>query len=588
MAFDSNFLHKANWQEDNLMLVNQMRQSLPYAIQMPNPIFDKENLEKLKEHHWMKDVRMKLVTQDEFPDLLEDFLPMFEGRLAFATAEEGDFDEAGKKLGRLGLTPAYITEFQPRLVGLDLETTGLDKTVQVIGGAPTLPSGVVGICLASSSTEGYYIPVLHNQKDGVMNYDYNHAMDLLRALQDKRFLCIYHNAQYDREVLEVNNIPLCEEYIDTMVLLDNMGYKERYFTVALKLMSEKVLRRKMLELKDLSGEKKFIPLRYYPAKSLTVYGCSDAMNTYALLKHAVQSKLNPFKVNNFAMRLDWKCNDYTRWMLRAGMPIDIQHLSGSIRTTLRRRLLIEEYFKTYVTDTIEIGSAEQLGIFLGNVLRKYFELNHPQKSNLSDDELFEDFQGKMKELFYCDVKKKVLKSDAVKVTYSTGAEVLGAFKNIHKRENKMPWLPKELYPLFKAAAECVDVYRSIVHDLGVLASMYRFAYVDDLNFHRLSVGLKFNGTITNRYSNQSGDGSQDRYTISRGSKKTTLKYNEADATAGLNLQGVNSDPIKFFQGSDYKPIHVMRVVAAPSSFLEAKQARDNEVELRLRRYLEQM
>lgn len=579
MSFDSSFLHKDNWSQENLVQVNQMRQTLPYQMQMPNPIFDKENLETLPDHKWMANKEMTLVTQDEYPDLLEDFLPMFESLLSTVSNTE-PMDLEAKCAGKMGMPKGYVEQFQPKVAALDLETTGLDKTIRVVGGAPTLPSGIVGICLASSPTKAFYIPTLHNQKDGVMNYPYDHAMGLLRALQDKRFVMVYHNAQYDREVLEVNNIDLCEEYLDTMVLLDNMGYKEKYFTVGLKQMSSKLLRRKMLEIKDISGEKKFIPLRYYPAKSLTVYGCSDAMNTFGLLKHVVESPLCPFNLNNFAMRLDWKCNDYTRWMLRPGMPIDVEHLSTTIRTTLRRRILVTEYFQKHVSDTVEIGSAEKVGIFLGDILKQHFMANHPHKDSLGESDMFEDFQGKMKELFYCDVKTKKLKSGTVKITYSSGADVLGAFKNIHKRENKMAWLPKKLYPLFVAAAECIDVYRSVVHDLGVLASMYRYAYTDDLNFHRLSVGLKFNGTVTNRYSNMGGKGSRERYVISRGVKKTNFKFVEADATAGLNLQGVNSDPIRLSRA--------LKVTKAPKEFLETKETRDNETELRLRLYLEQM
>lgn len=568
--FDSFYLSPDLCTEEHLSMVAQERRNPPFRDFPHNPMFDKEQLMTLPDHAWMGKVDMKLITVEEFPSLLLDFLPMFKERLT-AVQNPARF---------VGLSEAEGTP-NPLFFALDLEAESLNKELRFRGGEAMIRNRIVGICLADSATSGFYIPINHTELDGVKNFTYEMGLELLQALQDEAYIAAYHNAQYDREVLELNKIKLNPEYIDSMMLLVNMGYKNKYMTVALKVMAQRILGRKMLEIKDLSGQKVFVPLQYLTAKSLTVYGCSDAANTYALVDHATASSLNPYKVNLFAMRVDHRANDITRWCLRHGMPLDYKFLANNLRTVLRRKRICEYLFKTTVTDNpdIPITSAEKVGIFLGSQLWIAFQAHAKIKSpELPEFKIFEIFQQRMKEHFYMDVKKQTLKSGTVKTKYGSGADVLQSYLKIDEKRKSLPWIPDSLSIPFKTAAKLLDQYRSVLHDLGVFAAMYRHSYVDDTNIHRCAIGLKFNGTVTTRYSNDGSKGSSDRYLFERMKTKTKMSYAIGETTAGFNLQGVSSSPIKLTKA--YK------VISAPTDLLENKAKLDKQVELDLIRYLE--
>ena len=556
-VFSSQYLHPDVWTDESLSMVDQQLSHGPlFPHQHPNPLFAKEELQKLPAHKWMENMDFELIHPGKIS--LSDFLEIIEAE----AKPSPDFVKA-KDEGIM------------KLIALDTETTGLDKTVRIIGGAPSTPAVSVGICIATSGTKGYYLPVLHNKTDGIDNYSISEIVWFLQELQKYRI--IYHNASYDREILETHGVKLNTEFIDAMLIGIALGLREKYFSVGLKQLSEKLLNRKMLEIKELSGQKKFIPLNYYPATTVTVYGCSDACNTFALFEYMTKdSKTNPYIHNRFPMRLDMRTNDFTRWMLRHGMPIDYNHLRNNIRTLIRRKIILTDKFEKEVTNTVPISSAEKVGIFIGETLRNaYFKFR--EGSEISQEELNSMVAKVLMKEFQMEVKIKALKGGSVKTTFSTGADILSSLIKIDKKDLK--WLPDATKTKLKKAAVYIERYRNVTHDIGVFLSMYRYAYSDDLNMNRVSVGIKFNGTITNRYSNQSGKGSLDRFTISRGARKTTLGFVSADSTAGLNIQGVSSAPIKLGKA--------MKVVKAPEQFMKDKNLIDMKVEAQLRSILEE-
>ena len=274
---------------------------------------------------------------------------------------------------------------------------------------------IAGVCIASSATKGYYLPVLHNKSDNIPNYTYPQIQDFLTKLQE--FKLIYHNAAYDREVLETNNIKLNKEYADTMLIAIAQGLRESMFTVGLKVLSEKVLNRKMLELDELSGQKKYIPVTYYPASSLEVYGCSDAVNTYALFEQLTKNKdTNPYLLSKLTTNLDLRVNDYTRWMLRHGLPIDYGYLTKNIRTLIRRKIILTEKFEKEITNTIPISSAEKVGMFLGEILSKAYK-DSKQNSDMTPEELDKSLKKELMQHFQMEMKVKALKSGETKTTF---------------------------------------------------------------------------------------------------------------------------------------------------------------------------
>ena len=548
-------IHPDIYSDETISLVTSELRSPLYPHQKPNPILSKQELLKLPQHVWMNKCEFTLIHPDNTPDL-DNFLQQLRDESVFApdftlTKEEQD------------------NNLTPKLLSLDLETTGLNKTIRIIGGYPTTPSLIAGVCIASSATKGYYLPVLHNKSDNIPNYTYPQIQDFLTKLQE--FKLIYHNAAYDREVLETNNIKLNKEYADTMLIAIAQGLRESMFSVGLKSLSEKLLNRKMLELDELSGQKKYIPVTYYPASSLEVYGCSDAVNTYGLFEQLTKNKdTNPYLLSKLTTNLDLRVNDYTRWMLRHGLPIDYGYLTKNIRTLIRRKIILTEKFEKEITNTIPISSAEKVGMFLGEILSKAYK-DSKQNSDMTPEELDKALKKELMQHFQMEMKVKALKSGETKTTFSTGADILSSLIKIDNKT--IPWLSQDLKQKLKQAAIYLEKFRNISHDIGVFMSMYRYAYTDDLNYSRINIGLKFNGTVTNRYSNQSGKGSLDRFSITKTTKKVNLTYQPADATAGLNVQGLNSSGLKL------KPAY--KVKRAPDEFIKHKQALDLKVEAQL-------
>ena len=257
-------------------------------------------------------------------------------------------------------------------------------------------------------------------------------------------------------------------------------------------------------------------------------------------------------------------------MLRHGLPIDYGYLTKNIRTLIRRKIILTEKFEKEITNTIPISSAEKVGMFLGEILSKAYK-DSKQNSDMTPEELDKALKKELMQHFQMEMKVKALKSGETKTTFSTGADILSSLIKIDNKT--IPWLSPDIKQKLKQAAIYLEKFRNISHDIGVFMSMYRYAYTDDLNYSRINIGLKFNGTVTNRYSNQSGKGSLDRFSITKTTKKVNLTYQPADATAGLNVQGLNSSGLKL------KPAY--KVKRAPDEFIKHKQALDLKVEAQL-------
>lgn len=548
----SHYLHPDTRSEDNLYLVEQ-ELSKTLDEREPNPLFDKKSLMEVPGHEWMKTVDMVLVTKDNYPSLVEDFFPYFKSLLN--PVHERFLNKK--------------TEEPLKVCAVDLETTGLAKTIQIIGGVPTIPNSIVGICVAGSSSKGFYIPVLHNETDNIKNYEIYDALEFLTKIQE--FICVYHNASYDREVLETQGIPLRRDYIDTLQLALNMFTDVFKFRAGLKNVSELFLSRKMIEYKSLSGDKNMPPLTQFPASDLTCYGCSDAVNTFGIYEYIFNHERNPYKVNKFAMRLDSIASDCTRWMLRYGMPVDYGNLSKSLRTLVRRKFLLENLFRDTVSDTVKISSSEQVGICIGEVLQKYYSKSK-EGTFVDDSLLFEDFQRKMLSSFNMEVKQVTLKSGTVKTKFSSGDKVLTVLRSLSTELH--PWLDEETCDWLRGVGELLELYRSVELSIAFQRGMYRHAYTDDLNLDRVSINLKINGTITNRFSNKSGSGPTDRFKIIKGVRKNKVLYAQGDSAASFNSQGV--------LGARLDLKKAKRVVKMPPEVLKQKEVLDGQVEAFIR------
>lgn len=557
MKYISNYLHPDISTQETFELV---RNTLATPLQqfLPNLMLTQEALAALPEHGWLKDLECILVHPDSHS--LDSFM--------------------NELISKAEITPDYINKNGLPLIALDLETNGLGKNISTYGGVYNPVTVKVGICVAVSETTGYYLPVLHNGTDGIKNWSLDILIPFLNEMQE-RFNCIYHHAYYDREILETNGVTLNPDYMDTNLMAINMGLKLEFFTTGLKELSHKLLERKMLELKDIVASKQDFDLRQFPATSLTVYGASDAMNTFALFKKFTNPKndKNPYLVNPVAMLLDTKTSDASRYMVRMGFPLDYEQVSKTLRTLVRRSIILENLFKEKISNEIPIGSSEKVGILIGDKLQELYRAHMKTKNpDLEEARIWTKFKEDMQKHFYMEVKEKTLKgSTNVKVTYGSGAEIIQALMKIDKHS---AWIPEDVREKFKVLANILDEYRTVQHDIGIFIKMYRFGYTDDLNFHRFNFDLKLNGTDTFRWANQGGKGSLRRITFTRQVRGTKTSLVREDAVAGPSVQGIPSQKPKVSTFLKLKNI--------PEELQRELDLLSNQVEVKIRAMLEEI
>jgi len=519
-------------------------------------LFRKELLEKSKTFKWLKDVETILIhnTNGEVTD--EDFLMEFADNL---------LDEALE----ISKDLVGIEEDLP-LIALDLETTGLDTSVTSEGGELKIKSEIVGVCLASSSDRGYYLPVMHTEEDGVKNLDLKAVLKMLQYLVDNSFI-IYHNYYYDGSILANNKIRLNYNYADTLLIADSIGMKEwdGVFGIGLKFLSQYWLDRKMLEIHEMLGRKDIVMFNSLASNDAVVYGASDAMNTYGLFEVMVlnaDDEDNPYIFNKTAMKLDVKTLNHIISMFRWGLPIDYEALKRSIYTLERRIMIMQRVYADYeITDGYSISSAEQVNFMLGKFFSDRYLERYGMELTVDSDlnsKVMKDLKKKLFDDFGLELKIKKLKNSeklqfATRKIGKSGVPVLvWVQNNIDKwdfidedERNDVYWLCK-----------LIENYRSMITEQGRLGKMYRYAYNDSNNMVRVGIKLNFNGADTKRLSNMSGKGS-DRISLNiTKTGKVNAKFIAGDGICGINAQGVPSTP--------HKTIKAKRLKVLPDDMLD--------------------
>ena len=178
------------------------------------------------------------------------------------------------------------------LYGIDLETTGLDQRAFPQGdGKRVTNDKIVGVCLAPSTSKGYYIPIRH--KEG-QNVPPRIVMEMLERIKKSGSVGVFHNAKFDLKFLQCepshqmdwDNIKAWE---DTYILAYLRNPKER--RKGLKHLAKSELDREMIELPELFHAdhikaKKDLNFSMLDPdwEAVVWYAAVDAINTLALYK----------------------------------------------------------------------------------------------------------------------------------------------------------------------------------------------------------------------------------------------------------------------------------------------------------------
>ena len=269
-----------------------------------------------------------------------------------------------------------------KVCALDLETTGLNTRTDKNGESC---SKLVGVCLASSPNQGVYIPVAHADKE--YNVPVTSMVRQLKRLTSS-CRCIYHNFKYDGQILWNYGIPITDESMleDTMLMaaVEDASRKEK----GLKILSEKLLKRPMLEIDQLgvkTNRKDIVAFDLVPPPKALYYAAPDAMNSYGLYNYFEKSLMekDPLKKSGLWViyKVEKRCLFPTMEMERNMVRIDVPYLKEMKEEVEKRIKSTEKAIYEMAKRTFDINSPKQLGeLLFGELGCKYPDKQEKTKS----------------------------------------------------------------------------------------------------------------------------------------------------------------------------------------------------------------
>lgn len=550
-------LHPLIYSNENLHYAQQAYAQLQsdLAPAPVNPIFEKENLQQIEQHKWLTKTQCTLYT-DSLDKLLQEL------RDTAQNAEQ------------------YIDIDERPIIALDLETTSLHKGVKVIQGKVTGFNKIVGVCIAQSETQGYYLPVNHNTLDDIPNYPQQDIIAFLQQLVDE-FHIIYHNAVFDQEVMALNGVRFANSsFSDTLLLAFLMGWKQDYNQLGLKFLSKTLLERPMLEINEITGNKGVVRMQTIPAKNAYVYGCSDAMNTYGLFNYITEHKDNPLKTQATVSKIIHSGVFATRSMFRVGLPVDYIPALKATKTLLRRMIMLENIYQATISDqSVSMKSAEQLGMHFLSILKPAFESKYNNNRPLTrQDKGFDILAKRLKTDFAMEVKFKQLKGQPDKLVSNCDKVVFSSIpKTLHTWDFLDPAKADELYVLCSVLNE----YGSLDVKMKIFIALIRNCFNDDLSMCRTPINLRLVGADTCRFSNGgSKNGAWDRVQVIKLKTQDKVEFIEGQGMNEFNAQGLSHE------SGNWKTLRkVKNFKSLNPKFKEVSTRLDKLVESRLYDYI---
>ena len=252
-----------------------------------------------------------------------------------------------------------------KLIGFDVETTGLDK----------ISAEIVGICLAVEPPTAYYIPIAHilneSQVDqGQMSLfaseveyapDQLPLSDVLAAIEpamtDPKIAKVAHNAKYDYVMLQRAGLTVAPITFDTMIAewLTDPSSKHK----GLKDLARHRLGVEMQNIETLIGKgKSQRPFSEVDIVDAAPYGAADADMTLRLVE-PLQAELTEKGIDNL-MELEMQVMPVLAAMEQAGVAIDKAFFENFSAELSDRVAQLEEQILEIAGKPFNIGSTQQL------------------------------------------------------------------------------------------------------------------------------------------------------------------------------------------------------------------------------------
>jgi len=257
-------------------------------------------------------------------------------------------------------TSDKLEEFAKRLAkaerfALDTETTGLDPLV----------SELVGLSIALSPGDAYYLPVGHVGIEGTQLELSEVKRVLSGILCEKKIAKIAHNAKFDLQVLKTAGFAVSGLQFDTMLAAHLLGEK----TPGLKNMVSKRLAIEMTPITELIGQgKSQICISRCGLKETADYSCADADMTFRLAG-LLEPELRDQNQWKLFSEVEMPLIPVIMDMERTGVALDVEMLgrmSGDLGGQLKS---IETEIYSMAGHEFNIASPKQLGDVLFGELK---------------------------------------------------------------------------------------------------------------------------------------------------------------------------------------------------------------------------
>lgn len=391
------------------------------------------------------------------------------------------------------------------VIALDTETTGLDtRTRYNYDGFIDPFVDIAGICLCSELDIGWYLPILHTEEDGFLNWDKSVVIETVSLIIQSCYL-VYHNAQYDKEVLALHgaNLRGFPYYADTQSLDYLLDVNEKRH--GLKDCSARHLKRHMVEIEELFGGKKtaeVITFDRIPASVARVYACSDATNTLRLFDFYRNHSNNPMAKQPVPFAIDMQLIDVLRAAYRHGLPTNPRFNFYGALDCLQNIQLVKKTIDDFCGEELAIGSPKEVARIIYDVF------NIPPLEG----------QEKMKS-----------------GVYSTDEDTLDALL-----EENPDFTILRLIVLYRKLNNALVK----VHTKS-LTNLYTDALIP---YARLGISFSVTNVPTGRMSSMSGKGAE-RITVNKTKTGLSMAYHAGAGDCGFNTQGVMTLPQLFQDAS---------------------------------------
>jgi DNA polymerase-1 len=275
-------------------------------------------------------------------------------------------------------------------MAFDTETTSLDPR----------SARLVGISIAVDATDGYYIPLGHQQDlmsgQSVQQLDLQETLQKLKpVLESAEIKKIGQNVKYDYRIMLNQGIRMQGIYADTMLAAYTLDSSGRH---NLDFLAQKYLNYHMLTYEEVTGKGAAqITFDEVPIETAVRYAAEDAWATFCLWE-VLQARLKKSgtEVEKLFRDIDLPMVEVVANMEEAGICVDVPFLS---QLEQQFDLELKEIEKSILTfsksPTLNLNSPKQLAVFL-----------------------FEDL--------------KLPVQSKTKTGYSTDASVLEALANLHE------------------------------------------------------------------------------------------------------------------------------------------------------------